>query len=90
MNVCFGSPLVQTRHSALVKSFGRRQAYESPRRTNPRATCAVLWGFYDLAGRAAEAIGFEACRRRWGRGAVTRFWVSWSVWSGGRSSGRSG
>ena len=61
--------------SASVKSFGRRQAYESSRRTNPRATCAALWGFYDLPGRAAEPIGFDACPRRCGRAAVTRFSV---------------
>ena len=33
-----------------VKSFGRRQAYESPRGTNPRAAGAALWGFRILAG----------------------------------------
>ena len=61
--------------SASVKSFGRRQAYESPRRTNPRTTCAALWGFCDLPGRAAEPIVLEACRRRCGRAAVMRFSV---------------
>ena len=31
------------------KGFGRRLAYESLRRTNPRALGAGLWGFEDLA-----------------------------------------
>src|SRR5271165_2359483 len=34
VNFCISSP--GSRHSEIVKSFGRRQAYESPRRTNPR------------------------------------------------------
>jgi NAD(P)-dependent dehydrogenase (short-subunit alcohol dehydrogenase family) len=34
---CFGDLPTQTGRSAFVKSFGRRQASESPRRTNPRA-----------------------------------------------------
>jgi len=31
-----------------VKSFGRRQAYESPRGTNPRAAGGALWDFRRL------------------------------------------
>ena len=31
--------------AALLKSFGRRQAYESPGCPNPRAAGGVLWGF---------------------------------------------
>ncbi len=38
-----------------MKSFGRRQAYESPRRKNPWATGAAIWDFVDLAG-LAEAL----------------------------------
>jgi hypothetical protein len=34
-------------HSAYVKSFGRRQAYESPRGRNPRATVDG-YGDFDL------------------------------------------
>jgi hypothetical protein len=32
----------------LVKSFGRRLAYESPRGTNPRCVARCLWGFKEL------------------------------------------
>ena len=39
----------QSRHSAPVKSFGRRQASESPRGTNPRCAGRGLWGFDVLA-----------------------------------------
>ena len=37
-----------SRHSASVKSFGRRLAYESPRGTNPRCVVRGLWGFEEL------------------------------------------
>lgn len=33
--------------SFSVKSFGRREAYESPRRTNPRSAGEGLWGFQE-------------------------------------------
>ena len=38
----------------LVKSFGRRQASESPRGTNPRCAGRGLWGFdvFAVPGRA--------------------------------------
>ncbi len=39
----------ESRHSAYVKSFGRRQASESPRGTNPRCAGRGLWGFDVLA-----------------------------------------
>ena len=48
-NVSFDISLAQTRHSALVKSFGRRQASESRRGTNPRCAGRGLWGFDVLA-----------------------------------------
>jgi hypothetical protein len=35
-------------HSACVKSFGGRLAYESPRGTNPRCVVRGLWGFEEL------------------------------------------
>jgi hypothetical protein len=40
--------------AAFVKSFGRRLAYESLRRPNPRCAVSDLWGFEDLVvlGRA--------------------------------------
>src|ERR1700740_406752 len=37
--------IAQSRRSAVVKSFGRRRAYESPRRTNPRGAEQELWRF---------------------------------------------
>lgn len=48
--------------SNSVKGFGRRQAYESLRRPNPRATSDMLWGFQYTAGLGAGAI-FEGRRR---------------------------
>jgi hypothetical protein len=50
-------------NSCLVKSFGRRQAYESRRGTNPRAARVVygdfgLWPLLRVAGRLA------GCARR--------------------------
>ena len=64
---------LQSGRTAPVKSFGCRQAYESPRRTNPRDCGGELWGFAGsaLVARSsvstAEAVcsGFEeACRVR--------------------------
>jgi hypothetical protein len=49
-NVRFDISIAQSRHSALVKSFGRRQASESRRGTNPRAGCGALWVFEDFVG----------------------------------------
>jgi len=40
---------LQRGQAAPVKSFGRRLAYESLRRTNPRCAVRGLWGFEDLA-----------------------------------------
>ena len=39
----------QSGRASFVKGFGHRQAYESPRRANPRAADAGLWGFRILA-----------------------------------------
>jgi hypothetical protein len=36
------------RWSGIVKSFGRRLAYESARGTNPRCVARCLWGFKEL------------------------------------------
>ena len=43
---------LESRLAAFVKSFGRRKAYESPRRTNPRGPERELWRFeiYACAG----------------------------------------
>ncbi len=43
--------------AALLKSFGRRQAYESPGRPNPRVTSGGLWGFRVWTGRDADGAG---------------------------------
>lgn len=43
----FDIPIAQCRQSASVKSFGRRQAYESRRGTNPRAA-RVVYGDFGL------------------------------------------
>lgn len=56
----------KSRQAANVKGFGRRQAYESLRSTNPRAARGVLWAFRISVDRGlmrsaarmyAEAIG---------------------------------
>jgi hypothetical protein len=41
--------------AAFVKSFGRREAYESLRGTNPRATDGGLWVFLFSAERGEVA-----------------------------------
>lgn len=53
----FNHSMTQSRLTAAVESFGCRQAPESPRRTNPRATGLVLWVFLDLAGLGAARRG---------------------------------
>lgn len=50
----FGRSAPRTRQSATVKSFGRRQAYESPRGRNPRATVGG-YGDFDLRLKSAMA-----------------------------------
>ena len=53
-NVRYSRTIIQSRRCASVKSFGRRQASESPRGTNPRCAGRGLWGFDVLVvlGRA--------------------------------------
>jgi hypothetical protein len=46
----------ETCHSAFVKSFGRRLAYESPRGTNPRCVARGLWGFEELLVRGVAEL----------------------------------
>ena len=48
-NVCLLRCALQSGRSDFVKSFGRREAYESPRGTNPPCAARGLWGFEDLA-----------------------------------------
>ena len=70
-----GLPLPNRSHpsraagSFFVKSFGRREAYESPRGTNPRAPVCGLWGFRFWVGLEADSTGVEA-RRGWRGQAV--------------------
>jgi hypothetical protein len=47
----------QSRHSGYVKSFGRREAYESLRGTNPWAADDGLWVFLFSAERGEVTIG---------------------------------
>jgi hypothetical protein len=58
-SAAFDAHSLQSGRSAFVKSFGRWQAYESPRRTNPRALGGELWGFADLAlvARTGVTVG---------------------------------
>lgn len=51
--VCFQDARLQTRPTDFVKSFGRRQAYESPRGRNPRAT---VDGYGDFELRPMSAM----------------------------------
>jgi hypothetical protein len=53
-NGCFDSAMARSGLSASVKSFGRRQAYESPRGRNPRATVGG-YGDFDLGLISAMA-----------------------------------
>ncbi len=57
----FASP--RSRQSAVVKSFGRRQASESPRGTNPRCAGRGLWGFDVLAVPGWTAVKCAALHR---------------------------
>jgi len=41
-----------------VKSFGRRQAYESLRGTNPRCVVRGLWGFEELRVLGVTGVVF--------------------------------
>ena len=50
----------QSRHSVYVKSFGRREAYESLRGTNPRAANDGLWVFLFLTERGEVTTGGES------------------------------
>src|SRR5271170_7743979 len=47
----FRSDRSHSSRSAPVKSFGRREAYESRRGTNPRCAAQGLWGFDVLVVR---------------------------------------
>jgi hypothetical protein len=60
-NVRFDISIAQSRQSASVKSFGRRQASESPRRANPRAACGALWYL-----RIPPARAFSGARELFG------------------------
>ena len=53
-HVCFSGLAPESRTSAFVKSFGRRQAYESPRGRNPRGTVDG-YGDFDLRPMSAMA-----------------------------------
>ncbi len=55
-NVCLSLTPAKTGLSASVKSFGRRLAYESLRRTNPRSTVGCLWGLRKFAVLGSEAV----------------------------------
>src|SRR4051812_11042909 len=57
---------LQSGRSAYVKSFGRRQAYESRRGTNPRAAGDGLWGIRFPTGSDARATGGGTCPSRVG------------------------
>jgi hypothetical protein len=66
-----------SRLSPNVKSFGRRQAYESLRGPNPRAANGELWGFRlqphsglkaRPAGSAPMAVSMAMGSNLWGRG----------------------
>ena len=63
MNVRFYVPMIQSRPTASVKSFGRRQASESPRGTNPRCAGRGLWGFDVLAVPGWAAVKCAGLQR---------------------------
>jgi len=50
---------IRSRRSASVKSFGRREAYESLRGTNPRAADNGLWVFLFSAERGEVTTGSD-------------------------------
>jgi hypothetical protein len=49
----------QSGEAAFVKSFGRREAYESLRGTNPRAADNGLWVFLFSAERGEVTTGSD-------------------------------
>ena len=53
-----GVQIARSRQSALVKSFGRRLASESPRGTNPRCAVRGLWRFVQLAAPGLIGLAF--------------------------------
>ena len=50
---------LQSGQAAIVKSFGRREAYESLRGTNPRAADNGLWVFLFSAERGEVTTGSD-------------------------------
>jgi len=50
---------LQSGQAAFVKSFGRREAYESLRGTNPRAADNGLWVFLFSAERGEVTTGSD-------------------------------
>jgi hypothetical protein len=59
MNVRFYILAAQSCPTASVKSFGRREAYESLRGTNPRAADNGLWVFLFSAERGEVTTGSD-------------------------------
>src|SRR5689334_20144465 len=57
---CFGSCQAGSGQFAVVKSFGHRQAYESPRGRNPRATDD---GYGDFGFRHISTMAETSLRR---------------------------
>ena len=53
-NGSFSPPISMSGPTTIVKSFGRRQAYESPRGRNPRGTVDG-YGDFDLRPMSAMA-----------------------------------
>ena len=49
--------------SAIVNSFGRRLAYESPRGTNPPYVARGLWGFEELGVLRVTGVVFARLPR---------------------------
>jgi hypothetical protein len=49
----------ECRRATIVKSFGRREAYESLRGTNPRAADNGLWVFLFSAERGEVTTGSD-------------------------------
>ena len=52
-----GDDILQSGRSGFVRSFGRREAYESLRGTNPRSADDGLWVFLFSAERVEVTIG---------------------------------
>ena len=48
--------VIENGRPGFVKSFGRRQASESRRGTNPRAGCGALWVFEDFVGASLRVF----------------------------------